>query len=88
MKVTHEVTIKNEYGIHARPASMFVKVASRYDADIIVEKDGSGVPGKSIMGIMTLQACHGTKLLLVADGDDAEDMIAALVALVESNFEA
>ena len=87
MRVERDVEVLNEYGIHARPASLFVKVASHYEADIMVIKDGSEVPGKSIMGLMTLQASVGTKLRLVADGDDAEEMIQALVELVETKFE-
>lgn len=73
--------------MHARPASLFVKVASRFESDIMVEKDGTEVPGKSIMGIMTLQASRGTKLRIIAEGEDAEDMIAALVELIAGKFE-
>lgn len=87
MKVSREVVILNEYGMHARPASLFVKVASRFESDIMVEKDGTEVPGKSIMGIMTLQASRGTKLRIIAEGEDAEDMIAALVELIAGKFE-
>ncbi len=87
MRIEKDVEILNEYGIHARPASLFVKVASRYAADIMVVKDGSEVPGKSIMGLMTLQASVGSKLRLVADGEDADEMIDALVTLIESKFE-
>ncbi|MDA0990596.1 MAG: HPr family phosphocarrier protein, partial [Verrucomicrobia bacterium] len=51
-----EVIVANEYGVHARPAALFVKLASRYDAELWVEKDDTSVNGKSIMGLMTLQA--------------------------------
>ena len=54
--VTKELTIINKLGIHARPAAQFVKLASKFDADIVVEKDGEEVDGKSILGLMMLAA--------------------------------
>ena len=59
---SRELTISNKLGIHARPAAEFVKTASRYDAEIRVEKDGEEVDGKSIMGLMMLAAGHGSVL--------------------------
>ncbi len=85
-KRIREVTIRNQFGIHARPAAMFVKVACRYDAEVFVEKNGSQVSGKSIMGLMTLEASMGTRLRLIAQGADADMVLAELVALVESKF--
>ncbi len=83
---TRTVSIKNEFGMHIRPASVFVKVASEYDSDLIVEKDGNEVPGKSIFALMTLEAAFGCKLKLTAEGDDAKDMLDRLEALVERKF--
>ena len=54
-KITRELTLLNKYGMHVRPAGLFAKVASRFDADIEVEKDGNAVSGKSIMALMTLE---------------------------------
>ncbi len=82
-----DVEVRNQYGIHARPAALFVKLASRFDADLMVEKDGNQVSGKSIMGLMTLQASCGTVLRLKAQGLDADAMLDALGKLVESKFE-
>ena len=56
-----EVTIDNRNGLHARPAAMFVKISSRYRAEVWVEKDGERVNGKSIMGLMMLAAGKGSK---------------------------
>ena len=84
--VRRQVEIRNQYGIHARPAALFVKTASRFNADVHVEKDANRVSGKSIMGLMTLQASRGTVLTIVAEGDDAEEALDALVELVESKF--
>lgn len=82
-----EVVVRNQYGIHARPAALFVKLASRFDADLMVEKDGTEVSGKSIMGLMTLQASCGSRLSLKATGVDADQMLDALQKLFDSKFE-
>jgi len=85
--VTREFEILNQYGIHARPAALFVKAASRYDADIMVEKEGNAVSGKSIMGLMTLEASRGSRLRLTAEGPDAEELLDELQGLIESKFD-
>lgn len=85
--LTHEFTILNKLGIHARPAAMFVKTASRFDADIMVEKDGNKVSGKSIMGLMTLEASQGSNLKVTIEGSDAEEMLREIQALIESKFD-
>ena len=84
---TKELTISNKLGIHARPAAQFVKTASKFEADIRVEKDGEEVDGKSIMGLMMLAAGHGSVVYVVAEGTDAEDALRALEDLVVRNFE-
>ena len=84
---TKELTISNKLGIHARPAAQFVKTASKFEADIRVEKDGEEVDGKSIMGLMMLAAGHGSVGNVVAEGTDAEDALRALEDLVVRNFE-
>ena len=72
----------NHYGIHARPAALFVKAASQFDADIDVEKDGSVVSGKSIMGLMTLEAGPGSVLRISAEGPDSEAALDYLEQLI------
>ena len=84
--VTKEVTVTNKLGIHARPASMFVKIATQYKCDILVEKDGETVNGKSIMGLMMLAAGPGTRLRVQACGDDAQNAVTELESLVERRF--
>ncbi|MGF1655942.1 MAG: HPr family phosphocarrier protein [Verrucomicrobiales bacterium] len=81
-----ELTITNEMGMHARPAAMFVKAASRYKSDIWVEKDGEQVNGKSIMGLMMLAAGKGTVLNVSAEGPDAEEALVELEEIVGSRF--
>lgn len=84
--VQKECTIINELGLHARPASMLVKTANNYDADIFIEKDGDRVNGKSIMGVMMLAASQGTKIRIIADGDDASEAVSALEDLLVNKF--
>src|ERR1700747_955551 len=86
-KVKREVTIVNKLGLHARPAAMFVRVANKHRAEIWVEKDGEQVNGKSIMGLMMLAAGPGTKLILLAEGADAEKAIQELELLIEKRFD-
>jgi phosphocarrier protein len=85
--ISREFKILNQYGIHARPAAMFVKAASRFDADVEVEKGGTRVSGKSIMGLMTLEASRGSTLTITVDGADAEEALAALQELIERKFD-
>lgn len=82
-----ELTVTNRMGIHARPAAMIVRVANKYTADILVEKDQEQVNGKSIMGLMMLAAGNGSKLRFIANGKDAEALLKELSSLFERKFE-
>lgn len=84
--VSRELPILNQYGIHARPAAMFVKTASKYEAEVTVEKDKIRVSGKSIMGLMTMEASCGTKIKITAEGSDADQAVDELQKLVEHKF--
>ena len=84
--IERSATIVNPLGMHARPAAEFVKVASRFQAAIQVSKDELAVNGKSIMGVMMLAAECGASLTIRADGEDAEQAMAALLALVADGF--
>lgn len=81
-----EISIKNTLGLHARPASMFVQLASTFDSEILVEKEGEKVNGKSLMGLLMLAAGCGTILKLQADGPDSELAVKALAELIEAKF--
>ena len=82
-----KVKVNNKFGLHARPASMLVKKALDYDADITVEdQQGVKVSGKSIMGLMTLAASCGSQLNIIADGEDEEPLLEELRDLFDSNF--
>ena len=86
MKVTKELVVINKLGIHARPAAMFVKIANRFLCDVFVEKDGERVNGKSIMGLMMLAAGFGSKITILAEGNDASHAVNAIESLIERKF--
>ena len=86
MERSVEVTIPNKYGLHARPAAEFVKLANRFTSEIWVRKDDVEVSGKSIMGVMMLAAEHGSTIVIRAAGDDSGDALEALESLVASRF--
>ena len=85
--LTKELTIANKSGIHARPAAMFVKVATRFGCDIFVAKDGEKINGKSIMGLMMLAAGPGSKFTVHVNGVDAHLAMAEIEALVQRKFD-
>ncbi len=85
-KVEKELEIINELGLHARPAAMFVKLANRFASEITVAKGPEQVNGKSIMGVMMLAAGKGTKLKVIAVGEDAADAVAEIDKLLRSKF--
>ncbi len=76
----------NRLGLHARPSAMFVKTAAKFRSEIWVEKDGEKINGKSIMGLMMLAAGQGSKLLVTAEGADADKALVELEAIVLGKF--
>ena len=84
-----EVSICNRLGLHARPAMQFVDLATKFASRIVVKKPSNEpceVDGKSVMQMITLEAGIGTKLIISADGEDADKAVDELVALVASGF--
>ena len=82
--IKRALTVRNKLGLHARPAALFVQIANKYDAQISVKKGGQIVNGKSIMGIMMLAASRGSKIFIIAKGDDAQQAVEELERLVAS----
>lgn len=78
--------IKNKLGLHARAASMFVRLSNRFSSDIKLIKDGYEVNGKSILGILSLAAIKGSELKIVTTGEDAEEALGEIGKLIESGF--
>ncbi|HZR04451.1 MAG TPA: HPr family phosphocarrier protein [Candidatus Udaeobacter sp.] len=85
-KIEKDLSITNRLGLHARPAAMFVRIASRYRSEIWVSKEGEVVNGKSIMGLMMLAAGQGSKLLICCEGPDADKAMEELEGLIKAGF--
>lgn len=81
-----EFTIKNRLGLHARAAAQLVKTASRFRSEVLIEKEGLEVNGKSIMGILMLAAPKGSLISVVVQGDDAEEALSAIGQLIDDGF--
>lgn len=85
MKVS-TITIDHPTGLHARPAALFVQVASKFQSRIWVEKGSKKVNAKSIMGVMSLSVRKGDEVIITADGKDEKKAMEAIKRMVESNF--
>lgn len=81
-----EITIQNQVGLHARPATFFIQKANEFKSSIWVEKEERRVNAKSLLGILSLGIVGGTTIKIVADGPDEKEAIEGLVKLVESGF--
>jgi phosphocarrier protein HPr len=84
--LSKEITIVNKLGLHARAAAKFVSLASGFDSEITLKRNGKCVNGKSIMGVMMLAAGCGSTIELSANGKDEADAVAGLEALIEDRF--
>ena len=85
-RTSRTFVIVNSLGLHARAAAQLVQAANRYRSDVHVEKDGMEVNGKSIMGVLTLAAAKGSEILVSCDGEDADEAMKALAAVIEAGF--
>ena len=81
-----DVTVQNQVGLHARPATFFIQKSNEFKSSIWVEKDERRVNAKSLLGVLSLGIVGGTEITIIADGVDEEDAVNALVKLVESGF--
>ena len=87
LMIEREVTIRNRTGLHTRPAATLVKLAAKFKSDFFIYKDGLEINGKSIIGVMTLAAEQGSKLLLRFKGEDEEEAARAIVEYFEKGFD-
>ncbi len=78
MIIEKEVVIKNESGLHARPAALFIQIANKYNSDVMIKKGKKEINGKSIMGILMLAADKGSKIKLKVSGEDAQEAMKEL----------
>ena len=81
-----DVTVENQVGLHARPATFFIQKANEFKSSIWVEKEERRVNAKSLLGVLSLGIMGGTDTRIIADGSDVEEAVEGLVALVNSGF--
>ncbi|MCL2069324.1 MAG: HPr family phosphocarrier protein [Oscillospiraceae bacterium] len=81
-----EVSVRNQVGLHARPATFFIQKANEYKSSIWVERDERRVNAKSLLGVLSLGIVGGTSIKIIADGSDEQLAVDGLVKLVESGF--
>ena len=84
---TQEITVKNEVGLHARPATYFIQKANEFKSGIWVEKEERRVNAKSLLGVLSLGIVGGTGIRIIADGSDEQQAVEGLVELIESGFQ-
>lgn len=83
---TQEVTVNNEVGLHARPATYFIQKANEFKSGIWVEKEERRVNAKSLLGVLSLGIVQDTAITLIADGVDEKEAVDALVDLIENQI--
>jgi phosphocarrier protein HPr len=81
--ITEKIIIENEVGLHARPAAQFVKIAERFKSKVRLCKDEIWVNGKSVLGILTLAAEHGSEIILEVSGPDEQEAFKELKGVLE-----
>ena len=84
--IPKEVVIKNQVGLHARPATFFIQKANEFKSSIWVEKEERRVNAKSLLGVLSLGIVKGTAITIIADGADEDEAIATLAELIDSDF--
>jgi phosphocarrier protein len=84
--ISKDFTIRNQLGLHARPAAQLTQIAGRYASEVHIAKNGRRVNAKSIMGVMMLAAGPGSVVTVDADGTDAQQAIDAIGKLIDSGF--
>ena len=85
--ISRDVTILNDVGLHARPATFFIQKANSYKSSIWAEKEDRRVNAKSLLGVLSLGIVKGMTITLIADGSDEADALQGLADLIASGFE-
>ena len=84
--LSRDVTVKNEIGLHARPATFFIQLANQFRSTVWVENEDRRVSAKSLLGVLSLGITKGTTVKIVADGNDEQLAVDGLCSLIENNF--
>ncbi len=85
-RLSRTFVIVNSLGLHARAAAQLVQTANRFRSEVLVEKDGTEVNGKSIMGVLTLAAAKGAQITVSVEGEDSDQALQALAKVIENGF--
>lgn len=84
--LSRTITVQNQVGLHARPATFFIQKSNEFKSSIWIQKDERKVNAKSLLGVLSLGITKGTEIEIITDGVDEEEAINALEALIDSNF--
>ncbi len=84
--VHKDITVQNQVGLHARPATFFIQKANEFRSSIWVEKEERRANAKSLLGVLSLGITGGTDIRIIADGNDENEALTALVKMVEAGF--
>lgn len=84
--VSRDVTIKNNVGLHARPATFFIQKANSYKSSIWVEREDRRINAKSLLGVLSLGIVKGMTITIIADGQDEAEAVEGLTALIDTGF--
>lgn len=84
--VSREVTIKNNVGLHARPATFFIQKANSFKSSIWVEREDRRINAKSLLGVLSLGIVKGMNITIIADGQDENEAVDGLCALIDTGF--
>ena len=84
--VSREVTIKNNVGLHARPATFFIQKANSFKSSIWVESEDRRINAKSLLGVLSLGIVKGMNITIIADGQDENEAVEGLAALIDTGF--
>ncbi|MCP4728019.1 MAG: HPr family phosphocarrier protein [bacterium] len=85
--IEHTIQIQNKMGLHARPAARMVKITSKFSSRILFTKDGMTINAKSILGVMSLAAERGSKILIKIDGDDEKEALDRILELFQQIYD-
>ena len=83
---SRNVTVNNQVGLHARPATFFIQKANTFESSVWVEKEERKVNAKSLLGVLSLGIVQGTSITVLANGPDEKEAVDGLIELIESNF--
>lgn len=86
-RIEKKLLIKNKLGLHARAATKLVTLVNKFDAEVLIEHQGKSASAASVMGLLMLETCMGQEISVVSEGDEAQEAMNAVEALINDRFE-